>query len=366
MKYNGLYELLNSIMNCYSEGMKEYEIDSYSYPNMTTKFGTGSGMLFKRKNNCIEIYFNGKYIKNISSIPEEYKITVFNNDVIKHNIPMKRGKLFREIVSFINKDVYRKAREDKHRILMNKIDKAIKEMNRNPKIDEYKEMAKEILFELGKVYRTDDVNNDNEGVTQSCSYSGYGLKIEAYDLPGYVFEDGHNGLQDFIKKYMDKIIIKYKDKYVLDTNNDNYTGGIWEDIFKELYSSLSVLKYQKDDNYQNKLHCKELLKNTIKPLTYKGIRKINESLIIDVYNEDSYRINNCGSFETDHHYSITKDGKEVFHVIDNYPYDIIVYNYKPGYWEQELKNYLIKCKEEEKQKDIDDGLEYIKQLRRLR
>ena len=65
--------------------------------------------------------------------------------------------------------------------------------------------AKEILANLGYVYRTDGDNDP--GIIQECTYSAYGLKLAAYDLPGYVYElKDKPGLSSIILNHMKKIL----------------------------------------------------------------------------------------------------------------------------------------------------------------
>ena len=247
------------------------------------------------------------------------------------------------------------------------LDEIIRELSRCLGFDEYKDMAIEILFKLGYTYRTDSLLDDNAPVTSACAYNGYGLNIVAYDLPGYVYEDSETGkLQEFIKKYMNNIKIEYKGKKVFDSSKEIYKEGIWEDVFKELYDKLDVLTAKKEADYRRREHCSKLIKDVIMPLHYKGVGMINDSLRLHYYSEESCRVNNCGSFETDYHYTVLKDGKEVFHAVETSWAHFSMYSYIPGDWENELKNHLVKIKVAEQEKDYNDGLEYINQLKKIK
>ncbi len=241
----------------------------------------------------------------------------------------------------------------------------LEEIIKDLSMEKYSNMSKEILFNLGKTYITD--SDCDYHVSQTCSYEGYGLYIYAYDLPGYVYEDKNTGgLHNFIKTDMKKLHISYKGKIVLDTAKNVYIGGIWEDIFNELYNKLYVLKAKKDDSFRKQKHCIDLMKNVIMPLYYERIRKINNSLKVGYYETESSKMNNCGSFGTDYNYTVTKNDEQVFHVVETGVNDFSIHKYVQGSWENELKEFLEEYKIRKEQKDYDDGLKYIRQLKKIK
>ena len=341
MKKEGLYEKLTSIINCYPKG---YELNQYNYPSLRKVYSClDPKITFLKKDDYIAIkyscYFNnyydfsgGKYLY--------FTIKVYNNNRIKHDVPKTYKTVPKNVISYIEDEIYNDALIYKEEKKRRELEELIKEINRDPHIDKYKDMAKEILFKLGSTYRTDSLLDENAPVTSACSYEGYGLKIVAYDLPGYVYVDMETGkLQEFIKEYIDNISIRYKDERVFNSNMGIYKKGIWEDIFKELYNKLDVLTAKKEQDYRIREHCSKLLEDVIVPLHYRGVGKVNDSLRVRYYSEESCRVNNCGSFETDYHYKVIKDGKEVFHAIETSWNKFSLYLYTPGSWEEELKNY---------------------------
>ena len=227
-------------------------------------------------------------------------------------------------------------------------------------------MCKDILTNLGYVTRTDSPNI-TESVKQKCEYNGYGFKIVSYDLPPYIFEDKDNGgLIPSIKNYMSKMRIYYEYKEVFDLDEEIYIKGIWEDVLLELYKKCPHLKEEKDKKYKNDLHCKEMLKNVIRPLYKNGIRNINSSIDISYYEERSNEIDNCGGFVYYDHYIVMNDGIEVLHLVTG---DYNYYSsrtYIPGEWERELIIYMKEFQVKLEQQNIEKGKEHIRQLRNLK
>ena len=365
MKKEKFYKKIKSIVDFYSG---EYELSEYIYPELNQKFDCYNPRLtLKEMNNYIEIKFSGSFPLSLEFRHADYTIKVFNNDKISNNISWTDRHLFEKIIKYLESEFYYKVEEYKQNKAKIEREKKIKEMNRDHNIDKYINMSKDILFGLGHTYRTDDINNYNESVTEACSYEGYGLKITAYNLPGYVYNDDKTGgLQSFIKKYMNNIRINYNDKEVFDSKNETYIKGIWEKVFLELYNKLDILVDKKKQNFNNEKHCIELMEEVILPLHYEGVSLINDSLKLTLYEENSYRVNNCGAFEYDKHYKVIKDGIDVLHVVEINWHNFIVYSYTPGSWEYELKKYLVELENKRVLKDEEDGLQYIKQLRKLK
>ncbi len=176
--------------------------------------------------------------------------------------------------------------------------------------------SKEILYDLGCVYRTDDMWDYYGDVIQTCSYSGYGLKIVAYDLPAIVFEDKTTGkLIPGIKKYMNKISIYYKDTIMFDSGRNIYKSGIWEEILDELYIKLPVLRQKIDDWHQKELHCNEFMEKCFLPLYRRGIRTIIGKIKIGYKTVTTAEINNCGSYIDEHYYYVEVNNKQVLYVV---------------------------------------------------
>ena len=229
------------------------------------------------------------------------------------------------------------------------------------------EMIKEILFTLGTVYRTDDMNDYNARVTQSCSYEGYGLYLEAYDLPGYVFNNEQTGeLVSTIKKYMNDIIVRYNGKKCFDTSTNFSSDGIWESILIELYNRCHTIKQNEIAAKARRERCIYLTKEIIIPLYNNKTRRITDSIIVESYRDKIPSTNKFGA----RHYYVVYNKEEVINVEHNDEYGFIIHKYIPGIWEEALevykKNYDKILKEKEIKKDNNDGLEYIKQLRRIK
>lgn len=364
---SGLYDSLSYILDSYSARSNGLRVDEYCRPEVKDKFGCYSpDIVITDKGDYIEISFKGSFHYYLDFKDEKYTIRVNENDKVKHNLPFSRRELLNKITNYLQTELYQSTQQYNQAKQLEEIERKLRDMRRDPNFYRYKEMAKEIAFNLGTVYRSDDINDYNAPVTQDCSYDGYGLRIVAYDLPGYVFENDHGGLSDFIKDYMDKIRIRYKGKEVFDSADDTCINGIWEDVLTELYGKLDVLVRQKENRYQTREHCNELMKKVVMPLYYQNVRKINDSLKIGYYTEESTRVNNCGSYETDYHYYVSKDNEKVLHVVESGVSNYSVYSYKPGYWEHELKDYLAELEVRKLEKAHSDGLNYIEQLRRLR
>ena len=361
MVRKGLYEELSSIMSIYSN---EYEINEYNHPEIKEMFECSSPTIkIKKQNDYIGLSFNGIFPYYLSDTNEKYLIKVLKNDKVVHDLSFERRKLLNKIIGYVENDIYEEAQLNSIR----EIERKLKEMRKDPIFEKYKNMSKEILYKLGYTYRTDDMLDHNASVTEACTYNDYGLTISAYDLPGYGYKDERNGgLQSFIKDYMDKIRISYKGREVFNTEKEKYEKGIWEEILKEVYNKTGILKAKKEASFQKKKHCEELMNEVIMPICYKGVRQVNNSLKIGYYTSESSTINNCGSHETDYHYTVTKDNQEVFHAIrtnwSRYSFD----TYIAGSWENELKEFLVNYEIIKKQKDEKDGLEYLKRLKNLR
>lgn len=182
------------------------------------------------------------------------------------------------------------------------------------------------------------------------------MKIIAPGLPGYTEA----------KEYINKIYIYYNGQMVFCSENDYYNHGVWEEILEELYKKIPVLLRKQEQWRQTQEHCQELLDSTIQPLLHKGVRNIIGSLKIEKYSENSSRINNCGSYETDHHYKVLKKGETVFHAVEEGFNKYYVNKYIPGDWENELKDFLDYCKYKERKEAEQKGLDYIKQLKKLK
>ena len=363
MRVNGLYDTISSIIEIYNNG---YTINENNNTDIKTRFGCyNTSLSFNKKDDYVELRFKGSFPAYLIQKDEVYYVKVFNNDKVKHNIGISRRYLLDGIINYVNNEVYIDACEYDSKRKLEEIKKLEEKRNMNPNVEKYKNCSKEILFNLGTTQRTDDLYNDREPVRESCSYSGFGLDIVAYNLPGYVYEDGKGGLRPFIKDHMKNICISYEGERVLDTKDNTYNRGNWELIFAELYNKLPFLKERKDNNYKRRKHCVELMDEVIDPLLYRNIYAVNE-LEIGKYTEHSYRMNSCGSCEDDYHYYVKKNGEEVFHVVEEGWHNYSVYTYFPGIWEDELK-YKLDCYDiERKQKKDNKSFEYIKQLRDLK
>ncbi|MEE3343784.1 MAG: hypothetical protein VZS44_06820 [Bacilli bacterium] len=357
-KRNNLYNVLDYILDIYCDGKVDNRVYFISSIDKKHNFGCSCPvMLIRDMGNYFEIVFTGNF-GNFTFRTIDYTIRVNKDDEVVHDISSPNN-LLEKIINYIEGDLYKGALElDSNR----KADR-IKEENKrkmNPNIVRYTEMVKEILFGLGTV---DWQNSSYYDSFQKCVYNGYGLSIASYYLPNYKFENEYNGcLTDDIKDYMNSISISYKDRLVFDTEMNIYNKGIWEQILIELYDKLPILKLQKDNRFKVNLHGRELVDDVINPLLYRGVNKIDD-LEIHNYGKKTDRINNCGSYEDDYHYSVIKNGKEVFHIIYNDKRDYSVYKYIPGEWENRLRNYLVDYDIWKKQKDEEDGLEFIRQLK---
>lgn len=363
MKRKDLYNILSFITNYYGGDCR---FDEYKDHKLKGKFNCYSPcIILKNNGNHIDIYFDGSFHYYLDFRNEHYTIRVSKDGNIKHNIPWKRKELLNQIIKYIEDELYKQI--DQYNQRKTEIDEGrIRKMNRDPRIDEYKNIAKEILLKLGYTYRTDNLLDDNEAVTETCEYRGYGLDIKACGLPGYVYEDENGGLRSFIGNYIDEIIISYNDKKVFDSSSGIYKKGIWEDILKELYNKLYVLVAKKNENLKMQKHCLEIMDSIVLPLYYKKVSKVNDTININYYSKQSSRVNNCGSYETDNHYEVVQNGKTVFHVVETSYKSYSIYSYTPGDWEKELKDYLIELELKRQEKDNNDGLEYIRQLRNLK
>ena len=361
MKRKNFYNVLKYIV--------DNRVKGYDYPESTRKIEYGvSNVRLKRKEKYFEITFLVNVDKYSSfGKKEPGSIKIFKNDFIIYSLPWGHRYLLDIMIKFFEKDVYNEVVNYKNLIAECEKKRKIKEKNRDPHIDKYKKMAKKILRGLGHTYRSDDLLDHNASVTEECLYSGYGLDIFAYDLPGYDYVDEVNGgLSNLIDKYMDKIRICFKDKKVFDSDSEFYQKGIWEEVFKELYNKSDILIAEKKEKYKTGMHCIKIIDNIILPLCYKNIRKVNDTINIKYYTEQSSRVNNCGSFENDYHYKVVKDGKTVFHAVEVSWDRYSIISYTPGTWESELKNYLVELEKQDQQKEYNDGLEYIKQLKKIK
>lgn len=226
-------------------------------------------------------------------------------------------------------------------------------------IESYRREAKEILMALGKVRRTDNIYDDNEGVEQACEYQGYGLSIGSYHLPGYVDDD-------ITKRYISDINIYYEKERVLDSYGNEIKRGIWEEIFNELYDKLPVLISQKEDEERKAKQSEELFKSTIKPLIDRRIYNITDSIKIVSQKRQSSRINNCGTYLDDYYYNVEVDGRTVFGAIQYDSGEFEYYYYKEGPWEAELKQALYRDNEKKAREYEERGYSYLKKLRDLK
>ena len=226
--------------------------------------------------------------------------------------------------------------------------------------------AREILYDFGHVYRTDNILDDNADITQACSYEGYGLKLEAYDLPAQVFEDHATGkLIPRIKKYMNKFYIYYKGTLMFDSERNVYKGGIWEEILDELYVKLPVLLQREADWRQKELHYNEFMRNCFLPLYERRIRKMIGRIKIGCKSESTGEINNCGAYIYADYYYVEMDNRQVLCMKKSGIRNYALLKYEEGEWERIMEDYLVVVKRREEQKDLDDGREFLRQLRKL-
>lgn len=231
----------------------------------------------------------------------------------------------------------------------------------NNELKEYEKRAKKILIELGSNYRTDDLNDDNAPVEQARVYQDYGLKIISRGLPGYV-----NMSAEELEKHINNIEVYFNEVKVVDSRNDICTIGIWTDILEELERKIPVILRQREESKLVRKHCLELMETLAKPLCRNYVRKINDNLRFKYYSEDSSRVNNCGGYETDYHYIIFENEKEVFHAIERGFAKYSFTEYKAGSWELEIKEFLDNLEKEKEKESLEKGQTLLKELKSLK
>lgn len=343
MKENKLYEILRYIIESYDEEKNEYQINAYNQPEIKDAFNCDyPQILIRKKNNYIEIVFTGEFPNYNTYKQESYTITVTRDSRISYNLLIQKRKLLNPILNYIKNYAYKFAKnkriEDHRR-------KITKEQNRefDEKKDRITKMATEILKVLGKTLSRYD-NYEDPGTIE---YKGYGLNI--------ILSLRNNNLMIF-----------YAKKLVFSDDRNIYEDGIWETIFTELYDKLPVLKRQEKEVQERTERCKKLMNEVIKPLIYTHVTVPNDSLKIREYKIKSTRVNNNGSYEYDQHYSIIKNSEEVLHVVEESYGQYVVYTYIPGNWESELVECLEENRRGEEERDIKEGIAYVKQLRKLK
>lgn len=220
-----------------------------------------------------------------------------------------------------------------------------------------KKICKYILTSLGTVYRSDDIENYNTPVTMESVYEGFGLEIIADDLPG----------KSNAMDYINEIRIFYREHLVFDSKNNRHVFGIWEDILKELYEKTPILVEERNEYLKRLDRCTQIIKTMVEPLMSKGVKKINDSISLHSYHKQSdYKVNNCGSYELEHHYAIYKDGNCVLHMIGETYSGLSLEYYIPGDWELEIFDYYKNFDDEQAKKDVEIGQEFLREIRSLK
>lgn len=222
--------------------------------------------------------------------------------------------------------------------------------------------AKDILYNLGTIVRED--GQGDLSVINGCVYKGFGLDIAAHNLPGYFYEDKKTGRYiPELMRLMEYIVISYNGSEVFNTRSRINKPGIWQDILDELHSKVPVLRKAIDEKFKRDSHCLQLMRQVLQPLFDRKVSTISASLGIGHYDKESGVYNSNGDFINETHYYVRKDGEEVLHLKKLATGDYTVTSYTPGNWESELADFLPELDRRKTQKDLEDGVEYLRQLR---
>ncbi len=202
--------------------------------------------------------------------------------------------------------------------------------------------AEKIIREIGELYSLESMDL-YKGPSYHGKYEGYGLSIKA----------------DADRKFnFGEISIEFYGKEVYNDRKRYIIEGTWQDLIKELYYKIPDIQRQRKAIEEKYKKAQELYDTVLADLFSNGPNKINDSLRIHSYTE--YDVWATYGKGIDEHKVLLKNDKEVFHVKNG-----SVFNYVPGSWENEVREFCRNYKNRETSTERNEALKQLRKLRRL-